>query len=89
MALSIKNERTDHVVRRYAKLHNVSCTRAVHLAVTDALRREGHAVDEENADKFEDFMAFVRDLQQQLAAAPDLDPRSADELLYDSDGLPK
>lgn len=88
MALSIKNERTDNIVRRYAKIHNTSCTQAIHIAVADAMRREGHAVDEGEERQVEDFLTLVHKLQVEVAAAPMLDERTPDEILYDDDGLP-
>ena len=37
----------------------------------------------------DDFMAGVRDLQRRVAELAVLDPRPADEIIYDEDGLPK
>ncbi len=87
MALSIKDDRTDRMVRQYARLHHTSYTAAIRRAVGEALEREGHPIAVE--EKLEDFRAFVRGLQVQIAAAPTLDSRPIDEMLYDEDGLPK
>lgn len=87
MALSIKDERTDRMVRRYARLHRTSYTSAIRRAVGEALEREGQLP--EHDETLEDFMTFVRELQADIAAAPLLDPRPLNDILYDEDGLPK
>jgi antitoxin VapB len=90
MALSIKDEDTDRLVRRYARIHRTSYTRAINMAVAEALKREGHAEDSEERDrKARLFLAEVRKIQERVAALPMLDPRDPDEILYDADGLPK
>lgn len=86
MALSIKDETADRVVRRYARLHGISYTKAVTKAVGDALRREGHPADD---GEEEDFLTFIRNLQQRVARHPILDARDHAEILYDENGLPK
>lgn len=88
MALSIKNESTDQLVRRYAKVRKTTCTKAVHLAVSDALRREGHTIDDDEEQRVAEFLDFVHTLQVDVAAAPTLDNRTPDDILYDADGLP-
>lgn len=88
MALSIKDERADRLVRRYAKLHNTTYTGAIIQTFSEALRREGIAEDEASEEKLKDFLAFVHKLQAEVAAAPILDDRTPDEILYDEDGLP-
>jgi hypothetical protein len=89
MALSIKDERADRLVRRYAKLHNTTYTGAIIQTFSEALRREGVAEDDASEEKAADFLAYVRDMQKRVAMLPVLDPQSADDLLYDEDGLPK
>lgn len=87
MALSIKDERTDRMVRRYARLHGTNYTAAIRRAVSDALEREGHPLEKD--EKAEDFMTFVRRIQAEVALLPVLDDRHPDEILYDEHGLPK
>lgn len=83
MALSIKDEDTDRLVRRYAKLKKMSFTRAIHAAVTDALRKEG-ALAESGG-----FTEAVRRIQDRVAAMPRISDLSPDEILgYDENGLP-
>ena len=82
MALSIKDEATDRLVRRYAALRRTSFTDAVRIAVGEALRREDGSEDE--ADR----RRRLRELQDLYAAAP-RSPLSDDEIMgYDEHGLP-
>lgn len=85
--MSIKDERTDQMIRQYARLHRTTFTGAVRRAVGEALEREGHVI--ERAQTSEEFMAGIKAIQDRIAAAPILDPRPIDEILYDEDGLPK
>lgn len=90
MALSIKDEQTDRLVRRYARLRGTSFTGAIRLAVSDALRREGEPVEEDERERrARAFRERVREIQERVAALPTLDPRHPDEILYDEDGLPR
>jgi len=87
VALSIKDEQADRLVRRYAKLHNTTYTGAIIETFTNALRSEG--LLEPDGPGESDFIALVRDVQRKVAALPTLDDRPADDILYDEDGLPK
>lgn len=82
MALSIKDEATDQLVRRYAALRKTNFTEAIRIAVGDALRRESGSEDE--ADR----RRRLREIQDRVAAWP-RDPRTDDEIMgYDEHGLP-
>ncbi|MGJ3647603.1 type II toxin-antitoxin system VapB family antitoxin [Sphingomonas sp. GlSt437] len=87
MALSIKDAQTDRLVRQYARLHGTSYTGAIRRAVTEALEREGQK-PEPDAERAAKVWAAIRDVQARIAAAPILDDRHPDEILYDADGLP-
>jgi hypothetical protein len=89
MALSIKDEETDRLVRRYAQLRRISYTGAIKLAVSDALKREGAPLEAARVAQLDAFRAVVRDAQRTYAALPTLDPRDPDDILYNEDGLPK
>ncbi len=90
MALSIKDEETDRLVRQYARLHRTSYTGAIKQAVTAALKREGaHPGESERERTAREFRERVREIQERVAALPTLDPRDPDEILYDEDGLPR
>ena len=81
MALSIKDEETDRLVRLYARAKGVSYTAAIRMAVREAMDR-----DRTSADSFADRLKRA----QTIAAAEPRNDRSADEILgYDEHGLPR
>lgn len=81
MALSIKDEETDRLVRRYARAKGVSYTTAIRMAVREAMDR-----DRTSADSFTDRLKRA----QTIAAADPRNDRSADDILgYDEHGLPR
>ncbi|MCY7272065.1 MAG: type II toxin-antitoxin system VapB family antitoxin [Sphingomonas bacterium] len=84
MALSIKDPETDALVRKLARRRRTSFTGAIRLAVSNEL-----AKDEKPKKDIVKIRAAVAEIQTRWAAAPDLDSRSADEILgYDENGLP-
>ncbi|MCX6596115.1 MAG: type II toxin-antitoxin system VapB family antitoxin [Acidobacteria bacterium] len=84
MAFSIKNEATDQLARRLARETGESLTDAVTIALRERLERV--SVDFRTHRPGESVLS---DLVDELAAMPDLDPRSPDEILgYDERGLP-
>ncbi len=90
MALSIKDEETDRLVRRYARAKGVSYTAAIKLAVSDALRRSGEPVVDPDAEqRLAEYRSVAREVRQAYVAMPTLDPRDPDTILFDKDGLPK
>ena len=83
MPLNIKDRATEQVVRELAALTHRTVTETVRLAAEDALRRARHG--SYDAGLVEEMMEIGR----RCAALPDLDTRSADEILgYDEHGLP-
>jgi antitoxin VapB len=81
MALSIKDEETDRLVRRYARSKGVSYTTAIRMAVREAIDR-----DRSGADSFSDRLHRA----QGVAAAEFRNDRNADDILgYDEHGLPQ
>lgn len=81
MALSIKDEETDRLVRRYARAKGVSYTTAIRMAVREAMDR-----DRTSKDSFTDRLSRA----QTIAAAEPRNDRSADDILgYDEHGLPR
>lgn len=85
MALSIKDEETDALVRRLARARNLSYTGAIRLAVSNELARSEDAKDAQNERK----IAAVRELQARWRAFPPLDLKAIDQEMYDEDGLPR
>jgi antitoxin VapB len=81
MALYLKDPEVDKAARELARLEGTSITDAV-----------GKAIDERKKRILEDRARRAREVEQILAEVrklPILDPRPADEILYDEDGLPK
>ena len=81
MALSIKNTQAEQLARELAKERGTTVTRAVIVALEDALRRtRGRRV----APSMQDA---ILEISERCAALPDLDTRSEDEILgYDAKG---
>jgi antitoxin VapB len=83
MALSIKNDEADRLVRELAHLTGESLTEAVIISLRERLERKRAETD--NRPLAERLMEIGR----RCAALPVLDDRSADEILgYDENGLP-
>lgn len=83
MALNIKDEQADQLVRELAAETGESLTTAVTVAVRERLERLRGAVPRE-----ERAAALTR-IAERSAALPILDTRSVDEILgYGPDGLP-
>ena len=87
MALSIKDNETDALVRRLAAARKLSYTGAIKLAVSNELRSGPQSVQEEDwQQRWRDIEA----IQRRSRALPILDSRSDDEILgYGEDGLPE
>jgi antitoxin VapB len=84
MALSIKNDETERLARELARRTGESLTEAVTAALRERLaRQEGRRAVPR---LYEELLAIGR----RCAALPDLDARTADEILgYDELGLPR
>lgn len=83
MALNIKNEETYRLARELAQETGETLTDAVKIALQDRLAtlRRGRNEDA--------LLAEIARIQEFVASLPDLDTRSADEILgYDERGLP-
>ena len=83
MALNIKDPKTEHTVRELAALTGESVTAAVRRAAEERLQRVRQRRSRSSiADE-------IMEIGRRCAALPELDPRSADEILgYDEAGLP-
>ena len=81
MPLSIKNVEAERLAREFASERGTTVTRAVIGALEDALRRtRGRRVAPSLWDA-------ILDISDRCAALPDLDTRTADEILgYDDRG---
>ena len=83
MALNIKDPKTEQMVRELAALTGESMTAAVRSAAEERLQRLRRRQPRSSvADE-------IMEIGRRCAALPELDPRSADEILgYDEAGLP-
>ena len=81
MALSIKNLEAEQLARELARERGTTVTRAVILALEDALRRaRGRRVAPSMRDA-------ILEISERCAALPDRDARTAEEILgYDERG---
>jgi antitoxin VapB len=84
MALSLKDPETDRLAREVAKLTGESLTEAVRNSLIDRLARERLR----RGRPAQRLAATLDALARECAALPDLDTRSADEILgYDQTGM--
>jgi antitoxin VapB len=84
MAVSIKNAETERLARELAKRTGVSITEAITRALREQLTRED---GKRAAPRVRDELLAIG---RRCAALPDLDTRSAEEILgYDEIGLPR
>ena len=84
MAMSIKNAETERLARQLARETGESLTEAIQRALQDRLER----VKKQRQRKI--LMERVTEILNRVRALPDLDSRSADEILgYDEHGLPR
>ena len=83
MALNIKDERADRLVRELAAETGENLTTAVTVAVTERLERVRGAVPRERRAE------MLMKIADRAPSAGRCDRRSVDEILgYDADGLP-
>ncbi len=85
MALSIKDEETDRLVRKLAQLKQLSYTQTIRLAVTNELKRSETRSPYEQAE----LRKAIGEIQARVAARPDLmTAEEVDAWMYDENGLP-
>lgn len=88
MALSIKDDETDALVRQLAKRRNLNYTAAIRLAVSNELAREDLPKQRSQAE-IDKMWADVREIQNRVAKLPELmTDAEADAWMYDENGLP-
>ena len=85
MALSLKDPETDRLAREVARLTGESLTEAVRTSLAERLERERYRRGRSAKSLAEE----LDEIALRCAALPDLDTRSADEIIgYDENGLP-
>jgi antitoxin VapB len=83
MALSIKHPEADGLARELANLTHLSITDAVLTALREQLRRE---TGRRTSPRIREELLRISDY---CAGLPDLDPRSAEEIIgFDECGIP-
>jgi antitoxin VapB len=84
MALNIKNEEAHRLAQAIAEQTGETLTEAVTVALRERL--ESFQRKQRRAE----VIRSVQDIQEFVRSLPDLDPRSAEEILgYDAFGLPQ
>lgn len=84
MALSLKDQETDSLARQVASLTGETLTEAVRTSLAERLARERLKRGRPASLTHE-----LQTIFQRLDSLPDLDHRSADEIIgYDKSGLP-
>jgi antitoxin VapB len=84
MALNIKNPAVDALARRLAETTGESITNAVLKALREQLQRE------EGRRRTRSLADELAEIGHRCASLPDLDTRSAEEILgYDEIGVPR
>jgi antitoxin VapB len=87
MALTIDNPETERLVEELARRTGHTPDDVVATAVREQL--EQRKANEQSADP-PDIWEQIREIQDEIAAAPDVDTRSADEIIgYDEYGVPR
>ena len=92
MAMSIRNSRAESLAREVAELQQVSMTQAIIEALEHQKARletqEGKVAGAAAGGQKARLLSIL-EIGARCAALPDLDGRTADEILgYDADGLP-
>ncbi len=83
MALNIKHPEADRLARELAARTGETITETVLNALRERLKREGAKSSLSLKDE-------IMEISRRCAALPDLDRRSADEIIgYDEHGLPR
>jgi antitoxin VapB len=85
MALSIKDEETDRLVRKLAQIKRLSYTQTIRLAVSNELQRSETRDPAEKAE----LMKAIAEIQARVAALPSrMTAEEVDAWMYDENGLP-
>jgi antitoxin VapB len=86
MALSIKDEETDALVRKLAERRKLSMTQAIKLAVSNELK----LIERTDKADVDARIKAVREIQRRTRALPELMTAAEVEAdMYDEDGLPR
>lgn len=85
MAISLQDAETDRLAREVVALTGETLTEAVRKALAERLERERRRRRQEKG-----LAERLNEIARHCASLPDLDTRSADEIIgYDERGLPR
>jgi antitoxin VapB len=85
MALSIRHDETEELVRTYAQQKGITMTAAINAAMKHVIANDRSLREVEVARR----MAAMMDSQREFAKLPIIDDRTPEEILgYDEYGLP-
>jgi antitoxin VapB len=85
MALSIKDEETDRLVRKLAGIKRLSYTQTIRLAVANELKRTEVRSPAEKAE----LLKAIAEIQARVASRPSrMTAEEVDAWMYDENGLP-
>jgi antitoxin VapB len=87
MGLNLKNEETERLIHRLARVTGESLTTAVTVAVRERLDRLDHLGQVDQKPLAERLLAIGRDCASRLK--PPFSTADHGDLLYDENGLPK
>lgn len=85
MQINIKSERAHRLARELTELTGESLTEAVTEAIAERLEREREQRRALEGNRRTAVQTLVAEFQR----LPVVDPRPADEILYDAEGLPR
>ena len=84
MSVTIKSERVERLVREVANMTQESLTETIGRALEERLVRL------KGKRSFPSTLDAILEISRRCASIPDMDPRSADEILdYDEQGAPR
>ncbi len=85
MALSIKDSKTEELARKLAKHRGITMTKAIRLALAEAIAND----DGIRESEIERKLNAIKQIQTRAAKLPVVDPAvNADDWMYDENGLP-
>lgn len=84
MAISLKDPETDRLARAVSALTGETLTDAIRVSLAERLERENLR----RRAQIPDLLGRIRAIGEHCASLPDIDARSADEILgYDETGM--
>lgn len=90
MALTIDNPETERLVEELARKTGHTPDEAIAELIREKLEGTTPTPQPPSEDRLEAIREHIREIQDRVAAMPDVDTRSADEIIgYDEYGVPR